>query len=592
MNRENVPVAPANDQGEAGGGDLNASEQSGTSAAPPLPAGEWSEVFSRFRLERQGSDPRIRPQVRASSFGGMKKALVHFTADGLQLQQSLTRTGFLIVFLFGSFPVGVVGAVIDQLWSLLDRRGDHMLGVLIAHLVMMVLLLFVCARRARRISERIPFSQIIGAHRGLDCCVEIRASSRSPSRAATTEGTTTPPTQISANPGEELILTLSSASPEAEARLISALKGGGVAVDNRLIVEQETFDQQLKEATPRTWVAKLFIVVNVLVFLGLRSEVGHFKFSPTLALLNWGADFGPLTVTAHEWWRLVTACFLHFGVLHLILNLFALYQISQVVERLFGNICFSVIYFGCGLTASLASLVVHPNAVSVGASGAVFGLYGALLGYLMRERNVIPRTVVSRLATGALLILAYNVLYGLLAYVEQAGQELLHPERSGGVRIDQTAHLGGFLSGLVFGYLAALPLEPGRRLGLLTRRLAGLGVGIFTVTVPLGVYLMVWSRDDFETLSALGRSYVDPRLGVESNAKGIGYLERAGEAGHLGSQQILGKLYYEGKTVGRDLPVAFKWFSKAADQGDEEAKAFLPALDEEISRLARDAEGR
>ncbi len=102
-------------------------------------------------------------------------------------------------------------------------------------------------------------------------------------------------------------------------------------------------------------------------------------------MLNWGANWGPLT-TAGEWWRILTACFLHFGIVHLLCNMYALLLAGLLAERLFGNWFYLAIYIGTGLASSLTSLWWHPELICAGASGAIFGVYGALLGYLVNQR--------------------------------------------------------------------------------------------------------------------------------------------------------------------------------------------------------------
>ncbi len=213
------------------------------------------------------------------------------------------------------------------------------------------------------------------------------------------------------------------------------------------------FGARLKAATPKTWVTMTLVTLNVAVFVILLI-VQNGGLSPTpLVLTQWGANSGPLTVNGNQWWRLLACCFLHASILHLVLNMYVLVQVGKLTEMLFGNWFFLLIYLGCGITASLTSLWFHPMTPSVGASGAIFGICGALVGYLLREHRGLPRAVVGpvwhSLAIFFLVNFAFNVqAFGVDAY-----------GRISAGHIDVAAHCGGLVSGLVFGFFGARPLE-------------------------------------------------------------------------------------------------------------------------------------
>ncbi|PYU59029.1 MAG: hypothetical protein DMG55_14590, partial [Acidobacteria bacterium] len=156
------------------------------------------------------------------------------------------------------------------------------------------------------------------------------------------------------------------------------------------------------------------------------------------SVLRWGADYGPLTLHG-QWWRMLVSTFLHFGLIHLLFNMFVLFNIGLFLEGLADRIPFVVLYLVCGLGGSAASLAWHPSIVSAGASGAIFGLYGALLGFLIRHRGSIPAESLASLRKGALTFLGYNLLYGL---------------RPG---VDMAAHLGGLATGFVLGLFLIQP---------------------------------------------------------------------------------------------------------------------------------------
>lgn len=201
-----------------------------------------------------------------------------------------------------------------------------------------------------------------------------------------------------------------------------------------------------------TWLilanAAAFVVMG---FFG----AGWFEVASMRPYVDFGANNLVATVGRGEWWRLVTAMFLHYGLLHLLFNMWALLQAGHLVERLASRSLFSVIYFGSGLIGAVTTLYWQgPRVWSAGASGAVFGVYGALLGYLLRQRDAVPRGVFRPLLRSTLFFAGYNLLYGAA-----------HPH------IDNAAHLGGLAGGLILGWLAALPLDSAIRARLHRRRL-------------------------------------------------------------------------------------------------------------------------
>jgi len=136
-----------------------------------------------------------------------------------------------------------------------------------------------------------------------------------------------------------------------------------------------------------------------------------------------------------DWWRLVTVMFLHNGVMHLALNLWALYQLGSIFETLFGSARFLLTYALAGLVASVASAALA-RGVSVGASGAIFGVLGALIFSIRRS----PRWRHQPWTRGFILQLLFWAGINILIGFTVPG-------------IDNAAHLGGFVTGLVLGFL-------------------------------------------------------------------------------------------------------------------------------------------
>ena len=205
------------------------------------------------------------------------------------------------------------------------------------------------------------------------------------------------------------------------------------------------FHQALVAATPHACFSWALMAVNAGLF-AVMVACGVGLLDPdTDKLVAWGADYGPRTL-AGQWWRLLTATFIHIGIIHLALNMWALWNVGPFVERLLGNAGFLVLYLLAGLFGSLASVAWNPYIVSAGASGAIFGLFGALVAGLIRQRRQIPVNALARLWKSTLAFVAFNVIYGVS-----------HPG------IDNAAHLGGLFTGFLAGLALARPLGAGPR---------------------------------------------------------------------------------------------------------------------------------
>ena len=237
---------------------------------------------------------------------------------------------------------------------------------------------------------------------------------------------------------------------------------------NETVTKSEADYQQALVLAPDPILTIGLIVVNVAVFILMVINGVGFMDPSIDGLLHWGADFGPLT-THGQWWRLLTSTFVHIGVIHLAMNMYILLSIGMFTERLFGRVGFLVLYLLAGIGGSLTSLAWHPVLVSAGASGAVFGLYGGLLGYLAHQRREIPTQKVMALTKNAGIFLLYTVIYGM--------------SKS---NVDMGAHIGGFGSGLLLGYVLATPLvnydAAARLRKALITAVAGVAIAAFVAT--------------------------------------------------------------------------------------------------------------
>jgi len=185
----------------------------------------------------------------------------------------------------------------------------------------------------------------------------------------------------------------------------------------------------------------ILIGANVLVFVAMVLR-GVSPTDPTVdQILRWGANFGPYTLD-HQWWRLLTCMFLHIGIVHLLLNMWALLNVGPLAEAVYGRSNFVAIYFLCGLSGSVASLLWNPTVTSAGASGAIFGIIGALIATLYFDKVRIPRHVSRPILTSLVASAISVLLYGYF--------------KTG---IDNGAHIGGLVTGLIAGTVIGRHLE-------------------------------------------------------------------------------------------------------------------------------------
>jgi len=178
--------------------------------------------------------------------------------------------------------------------------------------------------------------------------------------------------------------------------------------------------------------------INVAVFLGMVGSAHSVMDFNGQDLVQWGANFGPYTLSG-EWWRLLTCVFVHGGLLHIALNMWCLWNLGELCESLYGRWTYAAIYLICGVGASLASVIWNVQVLSVGASGAIFGLAGALIAAFKLGEFSVPRAALS----GTLRSLGAFVFYNLIFGAAIAG-------------IDMAAHIGGLITGLIVGGLIAL----------------------------------------------------------------------------------------------------------------------------------------
>ncbi|MBL8922684.1 MAG: rhomboid family intramembrane serine protease [Myxococcaceae bacterium] len=187
----------------------------------------------------------------------------------------------------------------------------------------------------------------------------------------------------------------------------------------------------------RPIVTFVLVGMNVAAFLAMVAS----GISPTQPgveqLLAVGANRGTLVVFQHEYWRALTSMFIHIGVLHLAVNMYSLWRVGAFVERMLGGPLYVLVYTLAGLGGAFASVLWNPVNVSAGASGAIFGLFGFVMGFAIQARHLLPPDAAKSLWDGILATLAINLF---LAFSVPY--------------LDNAAHLGGAVIGLLAGFVA------------------------------------------------------------------------------------------------------------------------------------------
>ena len=179
------------------------------------------------------------------------------------------------------------------------------------------------------------------------------------------------------------------------------------------------------------------IAINLTFFVGMVATGAGFLDFDSRAAIRWGGNYGPLTISG-EYWRLITAGFIHGGLFHLLVNMWCLFSLGQLSERLFGKLQTFFIYLLTGVGGALLSIAHEPRHLEVGASGAVFGIAGALLAGVKFGNLAISTGEKRALTSSMVFFIGVNFLLG-------SGVTAL------GANVDNMCHLGGFITGALIG---------------------------------------------------------------------------------------------------------------------------------------------
>ncbi len=210
------------------------------------------------------------------------------------------------------------------------------------------------------------------------------------------------------------------------------------------LAERAAFNARLLEVSPRAPVTPVIIGINGVLFVIAAALGGGVLVPNGEVLIRLGSDYTPLTAGG-EWWRLLTSTFLHFGILHLAFNMWALWVNGVLAERLYGSTRYLTLYLAAGVAGSVTSFLWHPFVNGAGASGAIFGVLGALFAYFLRTDSGVPKSVLKAQRNTAGIFIVVSLLNA--AHVRG---------------IDNAAHLGGVAAGFVMGWLLCRPLDAKR----------------------------------------------------------------------------------------------------------------------------------
>jgi membrane associated rhomboid family serine protease len=235
-------------------------------------------------------------------------------------------------------------------------------------------------------------------------------------------------------------------------------------------------------------VTNALVGINVAVFVAMLLSGVSLVEPSAEQLLKWGANWGPLSLGTQPW-RMISSNYVHIGIIHILLNMWCLVNLGHLAERIFAPWIYFAIYTCCGGAGSLASLWWHPAVVGAGASGAIFGLAGALIAALYLGKLPIPKESVRATLKSLLTFAGYNLFFGLKAGV------------------DNSAHLGGLVAGLLLGAVLARQLMAAREIRQQWTRFVLAGMGVLLLS---GIVLL---RREYPTYATATVQYSDVNAG-------------------------------------------------------------------------------
>ncbi len=193
----------------------------------------------------------------------------------------------------------------------------------------------------------------------------------------------------------------------------------------------------------RTTYTYIFLVLNILIFVMMELAGGT---TNEATLMAFGVKSNP-EIDQGQVWRFVTPIFIHIGLLHLFFNSYALWMVGPQVEKLYGSARFVLLYVLTGVAGVVGSYFYHPDVISAGASGAIFGLFGVLAVFGLKYRKTIPPFFKKAVGAGVLPVIVINLIIGFSFPA-----------------IDNSAHISGLLAGALLALLIPFH-QPGAETG-------------------------------------------------------------------------------------------------------------------------------
>ena len=324
-----------------------------------------------------------------------------------------------------------------------------------------------------------------------------------------------------------LLRRVEFATTSAQAQsLVESLPLQRDAQSERKWADLREFNRRIDALCRVAWVTPALIAINVAIFAAMVFIDPGLRDSDPQGYLQWGANFGPLTLNG-QWWRLLTALFVHVNAVHLALNMWALWNVGRLCERLYGRWLMLFVYLASGLVASLTSLLWNSHVVSCGASGAIFGMLGAFLAFLAHRRHEVPAAVARAHWVSTAVFVAYNLFFGALQ-----------------TPIDNAAHVGGLVAGFALGWVLARPLDEASRQELpFKQALAALVITAATMVAG------VWEAHGFPTQRTAADKYMraHPWFAVaeEQNLRLWQELANRYQHGDLGAKELANRVELE-----------------------------------------------
>ncbi|HEY4214893.1 MAG TPA: rhomboid family intramembrane serine protease [Steroidobacteraceae bacterium] len=319
------------------------------------------------------------------------------------------------------------------------------------------------------------------------------------------------------------------------------------------------YDARLREVGSTPWIAPALVALNVIVFAVMAFATGHVNLLASPQVLEVGENFAPLTLNG-QWWRLLSALFLHANLLHLLSNMWALWNVGKLTERLYGNAMFAFLYLAVGALSELTSIVWDPSRATIGASGAVFGVFAAFAVFSLHSERGDRVRVPATLWVSSVLFALYNLVAGFFS-----------------IGIDNAAHVGGVLSGALLGACLLRPLRLDARRRFPFARVA-LALGATGLCAAAAVWQATGLGDQLTGPERYLRAHEWYISGQTTNIRAWQEIGAQASAGQLSDEQV-------GERIEQDV---LPFWRTAAARLQKEGTSSLPPDERDYGTVVLD----